>query len=764
MSNDKSITTPFVRRLAAVGLTYRTRPLTWVIAVVYLAAVLGIVFGLKVTRPPYEEWIARADAAEAQRLRSERLQWDSQHRLPSAPPSHRPAPQWEFAPPEIQRSFYRRQTVVPEHARTIAIYDEAHIPAAFWDPSQYPHVETVITYGAPLSSETLRKLVTTYRLKALYLNRCDTMTADDMETLARVDSLQVLSLDGFPALTESTSLKWPRNLHQLAISTQAALPVTRFQEWRALPQLRSLIVTLPADQQSSLTVPDIVAELDAFPQRPTLYLDVAEGSTGEWAAAAQPDFHRIAVRPKFVSKSRWTGALYACFALMLPMGFGAVQLAGQSLQPLVALGPKAGAPHCTGTAIVWVLGGLVTFAMALSFQVSPLSALALGSSGPLVYFFLGRMMCSDAGMGKVMWVNPFIAFFPLIFIPATIMLLNFLFGQFPPIAGEMDWFLRGEYPWLALGLITASLTCVAPLMGQLSHIRRSAEESGFSDVPLSAIDQTGWQRATTQFAMKRLDRQVRWNPIMRGREQRIEHVLNRGPALTRSQRIAVWMCGLILHPLDFTILFILLLLFQTAILLGLRAWRPDIELSGSILYGVSMQVIMAYLIIPIGVLSSRRRWMEHELLFPLSRRDWIRDWFTVQAWMLAPLILVLGLMVTVNTLLGVMVWPPWWQLALVLAGLAYLMTAAWIGSLRVATWTSWHLTVFTISAVCGLFTFAGVCMTLAWITGDNTSTAEAVLESPWAATVAVVLAIVGLIVLIRSTYRRWQTWEVGRLH
>ncbi len=768
MSSSEAISTPvatpFRRRLAAVWLTYRTRPLAWVTLLAYIAAVVGITVALRESRPPFETWIEMAGKQDTSQLRAQRSSWDMQHRLSATPKSHMPSPQMQFASPELQRAFYQQKPVLPKDARTIVIYSEADIPEEFWDRTKYPRVETVIMFGEPLSSAALEKLITTHRLKALTLNRCEKITAADLQTLSTSESLQFLSLDYCPALTKPDAIPWPRHLRQLTISTFLRLPVERYREWRTLEQLNALVLNLAANDQPTLYEPEIVAELDHFPRRPTLFLDILEGSAGEWAVAAQPHFHRLPVRPKSVPKSRIMAALYALFALILPMGFGTVQLAGQGLQTLVALAPGAVRPHRTFAAAVWIFGGVMTAGLAGVHGVEELAAVALGASGAIIYALLGQFIRQGPGMGEVSWVNPFMAFFPIIFIPATSIFVMLLFNVFPPVAGEVDWFLRGQYPWLAGAAIVGGVLCGWRLLLQMSSIRRVAEEAGLTQVPLSALDVAGWNRAAIPLATRNLDRKVRTNPILRRREQRIETVLNRGPALTRRQRIAVWMCGLPLHPLDFTRVFAVVALVQLGVFFLVGKFGFEVPINRSIVCAVSVQVIAMFLFIPFGVLYSRRRWMEHELLFPLSRQDWIGDWFGAQLWMFAPMFLVLAMIVAIDTALGGVVRPTWQEASIASAVLIYLVVAAWALSLRVATWTGWQSMLFAIAMVGGIFGLAFFFLMLAWMFGDDTAAADAMLKSPWTAVSGIVIAIVALAVLIFSTYRRWQTWEVGRLN
>jgi len=298
----------------------------------------------------------------------------------------------------------------------------------------------------------------------------------------------------------------------------------------------------------------------------------------------------------------------------------------------------------------------------------------------------------------------------------------------------------------------------------MSMIRRSAEEAGMTQVPLSAIDLAGWNRAATPLATRNLDRKLRWNPIMRSREQRLENVLNRGPALTRSQRIAVWMCGLLLHPLDFTRVFVLIVIMQFGAFLVMRECGLDMTVNRSIMFAGAFQMLAMFLFIPFGILWSRRRWMAHELLFPLSRQDWIRDWFITQMWMFSPILILLATLAGIDTVLGGVVRPTSTEACIAAVVLIYLVVAAWGLSLRVATWTAWQCTQFLIAVTGGLFGLSFVFLALAWITGDNTSSADAVIASPWTAVVGIVSALAGLVTLIGSTYRVWQTWEVGRLN
>ncbi len=762
-----SVTTRFGKRLSAVWLTYRTRPLAWLMLLIYLVAGGAAVYQLHDPRPPFEIWEAGAiNQKDKSDFRLQRIDWGRQRRLAVTPRVPNPEPKLRFATPDVQKAFNQgKKPVPPEKARTIEIYSEEDIPADFWEPGRYPRVETVIVWGSPLTGATLRKLIQTHPLKALSIRIAHTTTADDLRSLADADHLELLQLDAIRVMLEPGALSWPKNLRTLSVTAYAPLPIERIQEWRALPRLESLILNVPSTEQASLLAPEIVAELEQFPQRPTLYLDVPEGSDGQWAVAAQSHFRRLAVRPGHVLKSRTAAACYAFGLVLIPLGFSVLQLTGQGLQPWSQFAPGAAQPHQWLAALLWASAGTISTGFASYHGVAWPTALAIPMSGVLSYTACGWLLRHDRSVGLVGLVHPVMAYAPLYFLSFVFVGGLGLFGFYPTWGGELDWFLRGRYPALAFAIILIGIWTGRRLLFTLFSVRRIAEEAGTATAPLSMFDFVGWARITQPFAAKQLKGQANWNPLQRNREWRIEATLNAGPALTRAQRVSVWLCGLPMHPFDYSSFFVAILIGQSVVFFGVRQFSFEFELPRPALTGAFIQILMMFLFVPMGLIWSRRRWMAHEMLFPISRRDWMLDGFVAQMWLYTPIPFVLATLALTDAILGGVVSPAPMEVATSLVGLVYAIIASWAVSLLVVTWSPQRL-MWTIAALVGLpFVCVPLFLLIGWLVGnENTTAFDAFLTAPATITVAVIVALTALMGLIAWARRSWQTLEVGRVN
>lgn len=767
MSNNDPTTrlliTPLAGRSKAVWLSYWTRPLVWIVTLVYLAAVGVVLYWLHDPRPPFEFLESHATSDQSRmELSMQRSQWDMQRRLHVTPSYPEASPRLHFGPEGMPPSKHRGKMVQPADAKTIEIYSENSIPADFWEPGHYPQVEVVYCYGQDLSAETLTRLTRTYRLKALSVNLSKNWTAETFETLAHADSLEYLSIDFSKTLIDPAPLAWPRNLRQLQIQIYRPIPLVRFQEWRQLPRLDVLSLRVSPEAMDKFLAPEIVAELEQFPRRPTLYLDTPQGTYGEVAVAAQPHFRRLAVRPCAIPKARITSAYYGFLLLLIPTALGLYQVSIQSMQPLMLLAPGTAAPHQNFAARLFVLGGVVSAGVAFANGSHWTAALAVGVTGLLWYQCQAWLLHRGKGFNQVGFANPANAMFPLLFMGVFFIIGMLLTSLFPAVVGEIDWFLRGQRPWCALGVFALGICAGRKLLQDAVIVQRMAQEAGFEQLPLSATDLAGWTRRIEQLAGSKFERQVKWNPVMRRREQRMENVLNRGPALTRRQRMALWMCGLHAHPADISVVVVIVGLVQFAFFY-LGRFEFDAQLNRITFLMPAFQVLAMFLMFPIGALWARRRWMAHELLFPLSRREWTWDWFVMQACLLWPVIVVLGLVAVFDTLLGGILRPTGFELAVSSAVLLTGMVAAWALSLIVPTFrTSW---LSIIGVVIIMLFAATTAMAVAGSLFPGIPVAfEHFVTHPAAPYITAGGVILLLAALVAWASRRWNAWEVGRIN
>jgi hypothetical protein len=293
-------------------------------------------------------------------------------------------------------------------------------------------------------------------------------------------------------------------------------------------------------------------------------------------------------------------------------------------------------------------------------------------------------------------------------------------------------------------------------------LQRAAHEAGLGQVPMSVLDLGGWNRAVAPLAGRKFDSTLRWNPVMRSRERRIEAALNQGPALTRWQRVRIWMCGVHAHPMDMTAVIAFVALVQFVTFQFIR--RPD-EVNRPermMLLMPAFQVVMIFLMMPLVSLWIRRRWMPQELLFPLSRREWRRDWYGVQAYMLVPIPVVLVLIAITDWLMGSVIRPTSQELAWGTFGFACVLIATWAFSLIAVTLRiSWI--AISIGLVIALFSTTATLAALGSAFPSIPAAFEAAVTHPAAPTVVIGVIVTGLVALVLWARHRWNRWEVGRL-
>lgn len=767
MSNNeptmKAVMTPLGQRLSAVWLSYWTRPLVWIMTLVYIVAVSVVLYWLHDPRPSFEylESIATTDQSRME-LSVQRSQWDVQRRMHVTPRYPEASPRLRFGPAGFPPPKHRGKVVQPEDAKTIEIYSENSIPADFWEPGRYPQVEVVLCYGNDMSSDTLTRLIQTYRLKVLVVNLSKDWTAATFETLAQADSLEYLSIDFSKTLMDPAALSWPKNLRQLQVHLYNHIPLVRFQEWRQLPRLDVLSLRVSPEAMDKFLAPEIVAELEQFPRRPTLYLDTPQGTFGEPAVAAQSHFRRLAVRPCAIPKARITSAYYGFLLLLIPTALALYHLSIQSMQPWMLLAPGATAPHQNFAARLFVLGSVVSAGIAFAYGSHWTAALAIGVTGVLWYQCQASLLQRGKGFNQVGFAHPFLAAFPLMFLGVFFIIGLIMVSSFPAVVGEIDWFLRGQRPWLGLGVFAVGIFAGRNLLKQVVIVQRAAQEAGYGQVPMSATDLAGWTRTIEQLTGSKYERQLQWNPVMRRRELRIETVLNRGPALTRRQRISLWMCGLHAHPADISLAVVIMGLVQFAFFY-IGRFEFDAQLNRITLLIPAMQILVMFLMFPIGALWARRRWMAHELLFPISRREWMRDWFVMQACLMWPIFVVLGLLAVFDTLLGGILRPTAFELACGAAVLTVGLVTAWALSLIVATFrTSW-ITVVWVGVVMLFSATTAMAVAGSLFPGIPVAFEHFVTHpaAPYITTGGVVLLLAAL---VAWACHRWNAWEVGRIN
>jgi hypothetical protein len=343
------------------------------------------------------------------------------------------------------------------------------------------------------------------------------------------------------------------------------------------------------------------------------------------------------------------------------------------------------------------------------------------------------------------FTQPFLAFPVFVFVwPVVLAILWWS-------SGEFDWFLRGEWPGLSAGLILIGGLLTADMAGWLTTLARRVEEFGKGGCPLG-MDFQAWQVWAMTAAEHR--KQQEWQFWLTGLDQRLNALATGAPLDGRSRR-RLWEAGSMVTPLRAT-LFMLAITVATfasfAIVAYLAGDVPNLDpklLVGGFVYSAVMAMYL-----PAVYKYLRRPYYSVELLRPVSRTDWVRDWFTLSAYELT---IPFGLVVA-GALVGwrLQIWPVpaaayWLPLALLFGGSFFILWAAEL----------WLLT-YHWSAIAAAFGLAIIaCVMFGLSISSNRFAFEAWLQSlqgVWTLAVGSLLLGAGL---AYGAHRRWLRWELA---
>lgn len=747
-------------RVLAAGKTSLLRPLVWVMTLLYLAAAAAMVHGLYDPEPPFARLLAEApDVHVREVVRRERTEWLRARQRNVTPAGYQPSPRLVLGPAPLKQVHPNAREPRTDEVRTLEVWLGDEEAGQAWQPGRFPNVEAIVLMGDPVTDRQLADVVRLYRPRALYLQRADKLTATAFDVLATADTLEYLMLSGNLLLTRAPQLHWPAQLRWLSVTGYEPLPLARYEEWRQLPRLARLLLQMPRDGTATCFPEAVVACLDAFPAAPTVYLSAFPADDSSWASAAQPLFRRVAIRPATVPKLRLEAAFWAFCLALLPTALAAVQLSAQGVLPWAVLAPGYTRPHAAVAAFIWLTGAVVSAGLMVWLGIAPVAAVAVAGSGPL-YFAACERLFRRAPAGMAGYASPGLALLPMLVLMPIVLVAWFGLLLLPPLVGAFDWFLAGQRPGLAMAWLVADAVAAELLLRRLATIVRAATAGGLDGVPLGLFDVDGWTRVLAPAQAQRLERQARWNPLWISRDRRLDRLLDAGPATTRRQRVALWIAGLPIQPLDLAWLVVLMTLMQLLAFGGMAWFNPESPIRWNVLWMPVVQAAAMFLLFPLFQLAGRRKQMPHELLWPVSRRDWMRDWFAAQARLLTP-----GAVLLVVMVIGV-----WWTAGLppvspgVAATGAGVAIAAvvliWAGGLWLGTFASTVVAVLLLSLFLG--GLMGSLMTSAALTPAVVGAGPPVEATTILALIALGMGVLSAVVTVVMLYR-WQTWEVGRM-
>jgi hypothetical protein len=425
-------------------------------------------------------------------------------------------------------------------------------------------------------------------------------------------------------------------------------------------------------------------------------------------------------------------------------------LVGVILSPQFVIAPSVllpgyRRPHVLAAAVVLLVGVAVTVGLMLFAGANLLTALGL-CGGALTCMGLMVLLFRRLDPGTPGFTQPFLAFPVFVFTWPVLQLLAWA------MPGEMDWFLRGEQPgWAALFLVTGVLfTWDAGRW--LTSLHRRVEAHGKGGCPLSAWDFEGWKLWTLAAQQYRQPTSGWWDWYT-GSERRLAAAVAR-PATDAAGRRRLWRAGFQFGSFRGTA-------FATIAILGFLGGMAGFNIlvlgeqplpQGTLIVaGVGYAAFFA-IYMPLIFLTQRQACFPQELLRPLSRTDWVRDWFVVSAVDVSPALAMAVLAFAVAWWQGLAPVPPpaYWLpiMTLFVAGWVTL----WAGGLWLMTYRWSAVVLVLLIAMVGSFLFAlGVASQAltasAWV---------ASLTGTWTIAVVTLLLAAGLSLGARH---RWLTRE-----
>ena len=205
----------------------------------------------------------------------------------------------------------------------------------------------------------------------------------------------------------------------------------------------------------------------------------------------------------------------------------------------------------------------------------------------------------------------------------------------PAIAGELVWFLRGDFAFFALLILFGECVLLAWAFVQLPRLTRRVYEKSSLRPGLSPWDPQQQRRAyeTKNWWMRLVDRKESYDRL-------------RGDSNWQMARL--WQAGNAFRPRNAILFGGMYVLFYLAIqaLMGVGAFFSD---PTSVWMGCMVQLGAIYLLIPVAVWHRRCGGLPVESLRPVSRKNLVRQLFTAlaldQSLALIPLVIAIALSV-----------------------------------------------------------------------------------------------------------------------
>lgn len=679
------------------------------------------------------------------------MQFDELFGRPHTTSFHSAIPEFTVSGKHLHFSEDQAPLSVEQRARVEAITlfggsNSKLLQSIVVEPS-YPRLKS-LELMIPISAEELRQVARLPGLQGLTLLMSQGLAAAELSVLAEAESLtylKVIEATGYDLALEE--IHWPPHLQQLCLQGPRGLPLRRLKELQALPELRTLSVRLDPVHPTSELSDDVVATLHQFPKLQRLYLEEMGHLYPDLVSQAQRELPGIAVRPADYDRQRLMHAQVTMVLLGCWLSLIMIQLSAQFVGPQSLMLPGYRRAHLKVAAAVLILAVLLNGALVLYHGLSVFSGLGLFGFATTFSWLMTRVYRSSEGAVPGL-TQPFLAFPILMFLTLTGLLLIY----FHP--GDIDWWLRGQLPLWSLLFIAAGVYGLYDMTCWMLELPRLVEASNRGGVPLGTLDIKGWQAWQLRSLKSPSVRTAHWQEFMTGVNQRLESTLNKAQGVARRRRL--WTAC---EQATLTRMIVMAVVITSLFTVVLVLWKEDawndplfaVRLCGGILGYVTMMSVL----FPLMLLFQRHQTMAIELLRPVSRRDWICDWFQISVCRMLPAMISSGILIGMG----------WWyqivpvQSPAMWSGIVAIWAAVWFLLLGVGMWLiSYRWAPY---AMVVLFPIA---MPLVMAVSVGPLQQFAVAWSSQASRlwlIAAALLMLGGLTL-RMAWRRWWTWELAR--
>ncbi len=528
-----------------------------------------------------------------------------------------------------------------------------------WMPGAMPLLESLVV-SDQVQDASIVRLCELYDLKALVLDHAGDLTTTAMESLAREPRLEFLRLEvsqssyDFPplpgenpiavqqradkkakTLRNAPMVAWPRTLKTLHFSDEPnrmslhfsdeprGTPAARLKEWQQLPQLRCLVTRLNPVEGNRLS-DDVIASLKQFPQLKQLFLHEAAPGESELAIIQQRRLPHLSVRPWRYDPTRGRR-----MAVLLVSGLVVVlllhhQLFKQFASTANRFKPEFAGSHLTFAAGVIAAMAVTSFLLHLLADCSWHAALGMcGAAVPLLAAVL-KLFRLILGRASAMLMNN-------IGLQAQFLVVMVMVNPALVSLGgaELDWFLRGQLPWVTVCLLLAAVWGAFDWGTWLIGLSRDLEEAGCANVPLGTFDQKGWTEWNKNAAAVRTTGRERTPLHMRRQDRRLDQMVRDVAAGKKFTQQELWRLAVPMTWLDWVVL--LMIILTTMLLpLGLLAYFLEgfsFEGADKFAWPLAFQIIVMGLLLPMIQLAQRHPMLPLERLHPATRADWTATWF-----------------------------------------------------------------------------------------------------------------------------------------